>query len=331
MGKRRLTDQQKRRIRGKQSRQQENAEATLSELPDDSALGPEQTGTVIAHYGTQADIESADGDIIRCHLRANLDSLVTGDQVTWQDGQPNGVVVAVHGRTSELCRPDNHGELRPVAANINRIVLVIAPKPEPHANLIDRYLVAAETQGIKTLLVLNKSDLLTKDDPLLELLASYRQLGYETLTVSAKKGNSIENLRACLKPLTSVFVGQSGVGKSSLLNALTPDIETAVGALSEVAGKGTHTTTTSRLFHLPTGGDVIDSPGIREFGLWHLEPESVIHGFVEFRPFLGRCKFRDCQHKQEPDCAVKQALDNGDITPERYQSLCLILNNLPYP
>ncbi|MCB1667547.1 MAG: small ribosomal subunit biogenesis GTPase RsgA [Pseudomonadales bacterium] len=330
MAKRRLTAQQKRRIRAKQARQQQNADTNAADMlhEESASLGPELAGTVVANYGAQADIEAQDGTITRCHLRANLEPLVTGDKITWQSGETTGVVVAVNERTSELCRPDNRGDLRPVAANIDRIVLVFAPKPEPHANLIDRYLVAAETQGIDTLLLLNKADLLDDEDTLIGLLDSYQQLGYDTLVVSAKNADSVAPLAQYLKPFTSVFVGQSGVGKSSLLNTLAPDISVAVGELSEARDKGTHTTTTSRLFHLPDGGDVIDSPGIREFGLWHMAPENVAHGFIEFRPFLGLCKFRDCQHRQEPGCAINTAVAEGRISQQRIDSYWLIVNSL---
>ena len=335
MGKRRLTGQQKRRIRAKQAQQQQNAvgNAAPADLPEASSLGAEQPGTIIANFGPQVEVENCNGDVSRCHLRANLGTLVTGDHVVWQDSTTEGkdepgVVVAVNERSSELCRPDSRGELRPVAANIDRIVLVIAPKPEPHANLIDRYLVAAEAQNIRTVLVLNKSDLLADTDPIKELLKSYQQLGYDTLRVSARQGDGIDQLKDYLRGVTSVFVGQSGVGKSSILNALAPEFDTAVGALSAAADKGTHTTTTSRLFHLPSGGDVIDSPGIREFGLWHMEPNKVAQGFVEFRPFLGACKFRDCQHKQEPGCALREAEEKGHISRERIDSYWQIINSL---
>ncbi|MEZ5529614.1 MAG: small ribosomal subunit biogenesis GTPase RsgA [Porticoccaceae bacterium] len=335
MSKRHLTKQQQRRIQRNQDKasaaaDQRQAEETLATAD----LGPEQNGRVVACFGSQVDVESdppVDGAIRRCHLRANLPTIVTGDKVIWQDGEPQGVVVAAKPRHSELCRPDGRGRLRPVAANIDRIAVVIAPLPEPHRNLIDRYLVAAEHQGITPMLVMNKSDLV--DDlnrtTLFDMLADYAALGYDCIQVSARSGDSLGLLADQLDRITSVFVGQSGVGKSSLLNALAPGTDTAVGDLSEAVTKGTHTTTTARLFHLPNGGEVIDSPGIREFGLWHLEPTDVASGFTEFRPFLGHCKFRDCQHRgTEPGCAVEQALANGQLTQQRVDSYRHILQSL---
>jgi ribosome biogenesis GTPase len=146
--------------------------------------------------------------------------------------------------------------------------------------------------------------------------------------VSSKSGKSINELQAYLEGLTSIFVGQSGVGKSALINALLPAVNTLEGSLSKSKEKGKHTTTSARLFHFPGGGDLIDSPGIREFGMWHMSPEEVINGFVEFQEFIGHCKFRDCQHKLEPGCAIKNAVADGKILEQRIQSYQQILHSL---
>lgn len=202
-------------------------------------LGPEQTGLVIAHFGVQVEVEALEGElagqVFRCHLRANLPALVTGDKVVWRAGnQGIGVIVAQLPRSTELRRPDSRGQLKPVAANVDMIVIVFAPLPEPHANLIDRYLVAAEHAGIRPLLLLNKFDLIDEQNaPALNaLLAVYRTLGYPVLEVSAHHGNGMEQLQQQLDGRISVFVGQSGVGKSSLVNSLLPEVETRVGPLS---------------------------------------------------------------------------------------------------
>ncbi len=224
------------------------------------------------------------------------------------------------------------GQLKPVAANVDQIIVVFAPIPEPHANLIDRYLIAAEHAGIAPLLLLNKADLIDEGNraALESLLGVYRQLDYPLLEVSAHDGAGMSALRERLDGRISVFVGQSGVGKSSLVNSLLPDVDTRVGALSEQTGKGTHTTTTARLFHFPGGGDLIDSPGIREFGLGHVS-RDVEAGFIEFRDLLGTCRFRDCRHDREPGCALLKALDDGRIQPQRMASYRHILSSLPEP
>jgi len=241
------------------------------------------------------------------------------------------VVVAQRERHSVLSRPDPYGKLKPIAANIDQILLVIAPFPEPHANLIDRYLVAAEVVGIEPVILLNKMDLLTADPArqtaMDELLAIYPTLGYRVLRTSIKDSGLAE-LHSALRERTSVFVGQSGVGKSSLVNVLLPDADIRVGALSETTQKGTHTTTTAQLLHLNCGGTLIDSPGIREFGLWHMSKGQVEQGFREFRPLLGTCKFRDCQHEHEPGCAILDAVQSGAISATRLDSYRRIVASL---
>ncbi len=337
MSKRKLSRQQSFRIRKIQ--EERSARAQRREDQADEALGagelgPEQTGLVIAHYGTQVDIEDPAGNTQRCHLRANLDGLVTGDQVTWRPGDSTGVVVAREPRRSELRRPDPYGKLKPVAANIDQILVVIAPLPEPHANLIDRYLVAAEAVGIEPVLVLNKSDLLGADTALrqhmADLLEVYPQLGYRVVEVSSQSG-SLAELEEALQGRISVFVGQSGVGKSSLVNTLLPEADLRVGALSALRQKGIHTTTTAQLFHLPGGGSLIDSPGIREFGLWHMQRDQVEEGFREFRDLLGHCRFRDCSHNHEPGCAILAAAECEEISAARLASYRHIVATLGQP
>ncbi|WIX02431.1 small ribosomal subunit biogenesis GTPase RsgA [Pseudomonas sp. AR5] len=341
MAKRQLNRRQSWRIEKIQEERAARAarrESRAQEELEGGELGAEQVGLVIAHFGVQVEVEAQDGDdagqVFRCHLRANLPTLVTGDRVVWRPGnQGIGVIVAQLPRHSELCRPDMRGQLKPVAANVDQIIVVFAPIPEPHANLIDRYLIAAEHAGIAPLLLLNKADLIDEGNraALESLLGVYRQLDYLLLEVSAHDGAGMSALRERLDGRISVFVGQSGVGKSSLVNSLLPDVDTRVGALSEQTGKGTHTTTTARLFHFPGGGDLIDSPGIREFGLGHVSRADVEAGFIEFRDLLGTCRFRDCRHDREPGCALLKALDDGRIQPQRMASYRHILSSLPEP
>ena len=339
MAKRQLNRRQNWRIEKIQDERAARAakrESHTLETLEGGELGPEQLGLVIAHFGVQVEVEALDGElagqVCRCHLRANLTALVTGDRVGWGAGKQGiGVIVAQLPRNSELCRPDSRNQHKPVAANVDTIVIVFAPMPEPHANLIDRYLVAAEHAGIQPLLLLNKADLIDEQNAvaLNALLAVYRQLGYPILEVSAHHGNGMQELQKLLDGHVSVFVGQSGVGKSSLVNSLLPGVDLRVGPLSELSGQGTHTTTTARLFHFPGGGELIDSPGIREFGLGHVSRADVEAGFIEFNELIGTCRFRDCKHDREPGCALLKALEDGRVQQQRMNSYRSILASLP--
>lgn len=336
MKKKHLSKQQLGRIQQKQGKLASKAAAGTAgdSLAESGALGPERQGLVITHYGQQLDIEALDGadagTIYRCYQRSNLEALVSGDRVVWRQGEPQGVVVALQPRRSLLQRPNKFNELKPVAANIDRIVVVIAPQPEPHYNLIDRYLVAAEACGIPVLLLLNKADLLdAATRPTLEaMLQLYRKLGYATAAVSTRTREGLDALGQQLAGHTSIFVGQSGVGKSALVNVLLPESVTLEGTLSEAVDKGRHTTTAARLYHLAQGGDLIDSPGIREFGLWHMDPAQLLQGFVEFRPFLGSCRFRDCNHSDVLQCRLLQAVQEGAIDQRRLDSYHFILTSM---
>lgn len=323
MSKRRLTKQQNARI---QQRRQASTEGSNDSA--DAQLGAEQEGLVLSHFRTQADVETTDGSVIRCNLRANLGSIVAGDKVMWRSDDSSGVITAVFPRISELQRPDGYGKLRLVAANVTRAVITLSPEPEPHANLIDRYLVVAEHLGLEALLLVNKCELIPEHSTLPALLTSYEALGYAVQYVSARAGEGMEDLRQHLASGTTIFVGQSGVGKSSVIQHLLPDEEIKVGELSEMVKKGRHTTTHARLYHFPSGGDCIDSPGIREFGLWHLSEEEVIAGFRELQGRMGQCRFRNCRHQQEPDCALREALAKGEISPQRFRSYELIAASL---
>lgn len=326
MSKRHLSQQQSQRIRRLQDRR--IREARDSQDIDESHLGPAEEGLVISHFGTQVEVESLTGHPHRCHFRSNMETLVTGDRVIWQPDAATGagVVTALLPRRSLLSRPDAYQKVKPVAANIDLILIVFAPLPVPSAGLIDRYLVACEASRIPALLVLNKSDLIDAENrPRLEQwLEEYARLGYEHLIVCCQ--GDLHDLRARIRGRTVALVGQSGVGKSSLVNALLPDAGQKVNDISANSLLGQHTTTNSRLFHLDhDGGALIDSPGIREFGLWHLDEERIRDGFVECRELYGTCRFRNCRHDSEPGCALKAAIAEGRLLPRRYESLQRLL------
>ena len=325
MSKRRLSDQQKSRIAGKQQKEFCAAENTSS------IQETKCNGRVISHFGQQLDVEilngKSAGSLMRCHQRANLPSLVTGDLVLWeQDAEETGIIIAQAERKNVFGRADIKGKFRPVAANLDYVLIVFAVVPEAFLNLMDRYLVAISQLGLEPLLVLNKVDLLEDltNENIDNMLSIYHNLGYPVYEVSTLTGTGLEALENQLSGKTTVLVGQSGVGKSSLINKLGFDQLAEVGNLSDSKYKGTHTTTTSRLFHLRRF-DLIDSPGIREFGLGQMEIDEVLNGFIELKEHSSKCKFRDCGHSSEPGCAIQAAIANGEIHRERFESYQRIL------
>jgi len=339
LSKRKLNRRQQWRIEKIQAEKASRADRKEKQISKQQCAGDlsdEQKGLIIAHYGQRLDVEALEGEekgkIFSCYVRANIDSLVTGDLVVWRSGKDfSGIIEARLERSSLLQRPDNYGLLKPVAANIDRIIIVVATEPTPYANLIDRYLVAAETLNIQPALLFNKSDLITDEnrETIDSLCDSYESLGYEVLKTSAFELEQCEStLLEWLKNYTSIFVGQSGVGKSSLIGSILGDKSIRIGPLSELSRKGMHTTTTAKLFHIPGGGKIVDSPGIREFGLWHINEQELIEGFVELRPFLGYCRFRDCRHNSEPKCAILGALEEGKISQTRMDSYRRIRDTL---
>ena len=300
-------------------------------------LGPTNSATIIGRFGQHADAELQSGEIVRCHIRRSVESVVCGDRVevtTELAGDNNnnlaGVIEAVHDRHSVLTRPDFYDGIKPIAANIDQIIVVSSILPELSTHIIDRYLVACEDIQIPPVIVINKTDLLNdaQREEVDRQLQTYKDLGYPVVFTSCKSETGMVPLQAVLNHKISVFVGQSGVGKSSIINVLLPDANEETGAISDNSGLGQHTTTTAKLLHFPSGGDLIDSPGVREFGLWHLPVDQITKGFIEFRDYLGGCKFRDCKHKTDPGCLIRDAVENGKISQSRFESYHKILETL---
>ncbi|WP_201532912.1 ribosome small subunit-dependent GTPase A [Psychrobacter ciconiae] len=282
-------------------------------------------------------------DIWRCHARTNLPMLATGDNVRWA-ADPNtgfGRIEAMQPRVSLVQRPDRYHKLKPVAANIDILAIVFAPLPAAAPTLIDRYLVVCHHAGVRPLLVLNKSDLLA-NEPNTEtatLLADYAKLGYDSVLTSVdcpeniakddpnnEIARGLDDLKRYIDKKLVIFAGQSGVGKSSLINALLPESAQSVNVISENSQLGQHTTTTSRLLPFDpqdlTQGGIVDTPGIREYGIWHLTPEDIISGFIELAPLAKDCRFRDCRHtKNSKGCALWQAVAEGTVLERRVENL----------
>ncbi len=272
-------------------------------------------GRVVASYGRRVLVEDEQQKRLNCQLKGRRLKAVCGDHVEWYPDSSNGVVTAIAARRNELRRPDSRGRVEILAANISQLVVVIAPTPPVDEFLADRYLAAARLMGADSLVVCNKSDQGSVD-----LAGEYRTIGYPVVSVSAKTSESMELLATALTGHTSILVGQSGAGKSSLSNTLIPGLAVATQTLSEGTGEGKHTTSTAILHHLPGGGEIIDSPGVRDFAPPPTELKRVDFGFPEFDQPVRECRFNDCLHLKEPQCGVQAAVDSGEISARRYRS-----------
>ena len=282
-----------------------------------------QPGLVVINYGKNQLVEDSSGDIYRCVARRGLPQIVCGDKVEWQTtGNNSGVIETLQPRRTVLYRADGNDSQRPLVANIDQLIIEAALEPALDYFLIDKYCIAAELAQTEPLIIVNKADLLQdKERERIEsLIEEYRRIGYTALLTSALKNTGIEAFADRLAGKTSILVGQSGVGKSSLIKRLLPDREIAVGKLSAASGLGKHTTTSTTLYHLPQGGHLIDSPGVRDFHLGKVDASELGNGFREFRPYLGQCKFNDCRHLSEPGCAIQAAVADGSILERRMQS-----------
>jgi ribosome biogenesis GTPase len=285
-------------------------------------------GTVIAMHGPLVRVQIGDRTlVVSSRRRLNWEGgtpaqarLVVGDRVMVEVQGDEGVVVAVHARRNSLVRrAPSSAKAQVLAANVDQALLVFASRsPEPKPGLIDRFLVACEVCAIEAVLVINKIDQGT--DEIEGWLPEYEAVGYRVMRVSARTAWGLGQLKRMLPDRTTLFCGPSGAGKSSLLNRIYPGFRLRVGSLSEATGKGTHTTTTAELMPLPYGGFVVDTPGLREFGLWDASVEELQAAFPEIAHRAGECRYPNCIHLQEPDCAVQDAVASGAIWDSRYRS-----------
>jgi len=275
-----------------------------------------QHGLVVAAYGKRYGVELDDGREISCVTRGKKTDLACGDRVNIKlTDTAEGVIEGNDPRTSLLYR-SNAFRSKLLAANVTQIIIVLATTPSFYEELLNRCLLAAEAAGIEVVIVLNKCDLGDKQEAMAKL-QRYEALGYRVLHMSAHE--DISPLRPLLQGHTSVLVGQSGMGKSTIVNALLPGQQVRTQEVSQVLDSGKHTTTAAHLYHLDVDSHLIDSPGLQEFGLHHLDIEALERAFIEFRPYLGKCRFNNCRHLQEPDCALREAAERHEIHPDRLQ------------
>ncbi len=275
-------------------------------------------GLVLAHLGQGIAVEHENG-VVLCQTLRRLDTVAVGDKVLWTQSAPDqGRIESILPRRSLLARPSRNGKIRPVAANIDAVFVVFAVEPACDFLLLDQYLAICENSNINAVLVLNKADLPITDSIEQELL-TYQQLGYALYRVSAMTSAGLDDLKHALANQVSILTGQSGVGKSSITNAIIPEKVLKTNTISATTKHGRHTTTAATLYHLPDGGDLIDSPGVAIFGLAELSESDLAHGYREFHAFLDNCQFNDCKHVLDKGCAVRAAVESGDISNSRYQ------------
>ena len=316
-----LTRKQKWRIDKVQSEKIARADKAASKAESELDDEKEYQGRVITRYGQRQLVEDENGIVFQSVSRQNIGFSVAGDKVLFQKTKhDDAIVTAIYPRDNELKRQD-----KLIAANIDQLWLVVAIEPHYEFELIDRYLIMAENSNLPIGIIVNKIELSTNKSKTENDFLNYQSLGYDVHFLSVKKQTNLDFFKEQLVNKSHIFLGQSGVGKSSLINSLIPDLQLRVNEISSKSKLGKHTTTNTTIYHIPSGGDLIDSPGVREFQLDSLTELEIKSGFKEFRALSDACRFRDCRHINEPNCAVKESLDQGKINPNRYQSYLNIL------
>jgi ribosome biogenesis GTPase len=282
---------------------------------DASATSLLISGEIIAAFGRHFLVDTESGSAISCVLRGKKGGAACGDRVEIRPTAPGqGVIENILPRITLLYRSDISRE-KLIAANVTQMIIVVAAVPSFSEELITRCLVAAENQHLDTLIVLNKTDLSEPTRVAFDTLSLYQKLNYILLPLSAR--NDVGPLLPHLHGKTSILVGQSGMGKSTMINSLVPTAERITAEISVTLDSGRHATTHARLYHLDPKSRIIDSPGVQQFGLRHLTDEDIAWGFREFHPYLGKCRFSNCNHIGEPDCAIAQAAHDKKIEAQR--------------
>lgn len=302
-------------------------------MPPAEVLGgtPALRGVIRKSGGGIYEVRLEDGTVVEARLRGRLkleqrtgDAVAVGDRVQLRQHADSGhTIEVVEPRDSELARrsPGGGRRAKVIVANVDQVMVVVAAaKPEPHLRMLDRFLVLCESNYLPVIVVVNKVDLLPGPD-VRARFAPYEAAGYRVVYASVQERAGVDEVAGLLCGRTSVLTGPSGVGKSSLLNAIQPGLRLRTGEVSEAVNKGQHTTVAAELIPLDCGGYVADTPGLREVGLWAVPIDELDTFFPEFRPYLGQCRFpRNCTHTHEPDCAVRDAVAAGDVAPDRYES-----------
>jgi ribosome biogenesis GTPase len=275
---------------------------------------------VVATYSRRMGLLLPDGRRVDARIKGKRIKPVCGDRVEVEPipGEADWLITTLCNRRNELTRPNMRGNVEVLAANIDKLLVMAAPAPDPEWSIVDRYLCAAELIDASGAVIFNKADL-PASESVDEVLDDYRSIGYQTIRCSAKSGRNIDAVAALLRDGVSIIVGQSGVGKSSLINRLLQDDRQRVAAISDKSGEGRHTTVNSAMLQLPGGGAVIDSPGVRDYAP-ALRPEEVVVGYREIAATGRDCRFANCRHLREPGCAVKAAVENKTISKRRYDS-----------
>lgn len=306
MAKRRLSQRQKSRIRENQQAAQTTGEGLAA--------------LVIAHHGKQVKLELDDGSAVDSHIKTNLGSLVCGDRVSVElTNSDEYRIQSLLQRDNLLERLDGFGQSRALAANISQLIICLAASPPPNLLLLDQYLLTAEQLGVSAIILLNKADLEQAGEQFRDIHEIYQSLDYRIIETCALSGSGMAELKTVLQDNTTVISGVSGVGKSSITQQLIPDADIRISEISEANEEGRHTTRTSHLYHLPDGGQLIDTPGIRSFNPAPVEGVPLANGFREIAEAAINCQFHNCQHSVEPKCAVKASVESGDISASRYQ------------
>lgn len=284
-------------------------------------------GQIIREYGQTLEVEKA-GHIYTCFARKNRASMVVGDEVefSFDEKTQQGIIEKRLPRNSLIARSDRYHPIKEMAANLTQVLVMCALSPPPNEYYLDQYLVAAELAKLTILIVINKYDLWPTHPDTQNIQARYEKLGYSVLFISTRTHYHLSNLKQALAPHTTLIIGPSGVGKSSLINALLGHTVAKTQAISEANQKGQHTTSASMLYHLPDGGNIIDIPGIREFQLPKEQKPFIVNGFRDFWPYLGQCRYRNCAHRHDADCALLAAKNAGFITGERLQNYYRMLD-----